>query len=186
MGVSTFPTVIRTVRRQSVFTANGTFTVPLGVYMIDVLAVGGGGGGYPASIAAGGGGGAVLKRRLDVVPGQSISIVIGQGGLGSASGGAGTPTTVGPISAGGGNTSGTSAPGGPGGGRGGVPFSPSELGTDGYGNGGRLTYGPSGTSTFSGTTGVVAPNTGAGGDANGSSGQSGASGIAILEWDALV
>ena len=73
------------------FTASGSWTVPVGVTSVDVLAVGGGGGGggsYWESDfylgAGGGGGGGQVKTQgsNSVTAGASLTIVIGTGGAG--------------------------------------------------------------------------------------------------------
>lgn len=82
------------------FTSSGTMTVPAGMHKLTACAVGGGGGGAhnghhwfagnnsdtKVSIGGGGGeGGAVTTTTIDVIPGQSISVVIGGGGAGGNS-----------------------------------------------------------------------------------------------------
>lgn len=74
------------------FTSNDTFVVPAGVTSLLVEACGGGGGGGgggtgSGSGGGGGGGGApVFSRVVTVVPGETITIVIGTGGAGGAIG----------------------------------------------------------------------------------------------------
>jgi hypothetical protein len=84
-------------------TATGAYswTVPVGVYFIDVEAVGGGGGGAGGNgtLAGGGGGGSSKGRiKLAVNPGDVITGTIGTGGAGGGTGvnngAAGTATTV--------------------------------------------------------------------------------------------
>lgn len=70
--------------------ANYSFTVPAGVYELDVFAVGGGGGGANgvddgASADNGGGGGAgatPARYPMLVVPGETLTISVGKGGRG--------------------------------------------------------------------------------------------------------
>ena len=67
-----------------------TFTVPAGVNFISVVAVGGGGGGGSAAIytptatylgGGGGGGGALAyNNNIPVYPGESLTVVVGEGG----------------------------------------------------------------------------------------------------------
>ena len=109
----------------SVFTSNGTFTVPAGVTSIKVSVVGGGGGsggGWSAPDqywgSGGGGGAASAISYITTTPGTTYSVTIGAGGLGNASGingGPGGTTTFGSglaIAGGGqGGTSPTYAPG---------------------------------------------------------------------------
>ena len=76
------------------FNTNGTFDVPAGVTQITVEAWGGGGGGgFARSVngaaGGGGGGGAYYKAIVNVTPGQSIPVTIGQGGTGGATNGTG-------------------------------------------------------------------------------------------------
>ena len=76
---------------KATITSSGTWTVPAGVTEIIVEGWGAGGAGGSVSgannrirAAAGGGGGAYAKKKLQVTPGQVLSLIIGQGG--SASG----------------------------------------------------------------------------------------------------
>ena len=73
------------------FAASGSWTVPVGVTSVDVLAVGGGGGGggsywesaFYFGAGAGGGGGQVKTQGSNsVTAGSSLTIVIGTGGAG--------------------------------------------------------------------------------------------------------
>jgi len=72
------------------YTANGTYTVPEGVSLIRVLAVGGGaGGGSAASDGGYGGGGnsgSSAEQFVSVAAGDSFTVTVGAGGVG------GTPT----------------------------------------------------------------------------------------------
>ena len=72
--------------------ATGPATVPAGVYWLDVTvtSASGGGGGYDEGAKAGdGGAGVTVTARVAVVPGQTVSAVIGQAGAG------GLPTQIG-------------------------------------------------------------------------------------------
>lgn len=75
-------------------TASGNFTVPSGVYWLDVEGWGGGGGGGGSGSGGGtsGGGGApgYFRKVMAVTPGQVIAAVIGSGGGGGGLGGGGT------------------------------------------------------------------------------------------------
>lgn len=80
-----------------------SFTVPAGVYSINVTACGGGGSGGSGDGGAnnsgpgwGGGGSNLISSVLSVTPGQVLTLVVGAGGLGSYGGGgkAGYPTRV--------------------------------------------------------------------------------------------
>lgn len=80
--------------RAAVFLANGTFTVPPGVYRIHLIGHGGGGGGAGGdatgggSVVGGGGGGAALLGHavVEVTPGASATVAIGSGGTGGSAG----------------------------------------------------------------------------------------------------
>ena len=89
------------------FTANGTFTVPNFVKQIFITAVGGGGaGGHGGSYnsdgstktGGGGGGGAsgetIIKKCIEVSPGDTVTIVIGLGGIAASSVVPGGATTI--------------------------------------------------------------------------------------------
>jgi len=84
--------------RRTMFTANGTFTVPGGVTVILVTAIAGGGG---SGVTGGGGAGESISRIFKVTPGDSITITIGAGGsagaVGGVNGGAGGNTQVGSL-----------------------------------------------------------------------------------------
>ena len=130
-----------------------TFTVPAGVTQVSVVVVGGGGSGPAGSSNTGGGGGGGLcyLNSISVVPGASISVIVGAaGGAGTAggassfngtliaAGGSGTTTATG--AAGGGGSGGTCFTGGAGGSfvGGGAPYHAGAGGAAGYtGNGGR-------------------------------------------------
>jgi hypothetical protein len=64
------------------FTSSGTFIVPNGVTMVDVLVMGGGGGGANGH-QGGGGAGYVGVGTYAVTPGDMIAIIVGFGGLGA-------------------------------------------------------------------------------------------------------
>ena len=80
--------------RKSVFTANGTFTVPSAVTTIWVSGCGGGGGGGGGNVlslsAQGGGGGGgypgsiAIKKSIAVTPGEVLTITVGAAGAGGA------------------------------------------------------------------------------------------------------
>ena len=80
--------------RKSVFTANGTFTVPSAVTTIWVSGCGGGGGGGGGNVlsttaqGAGGGGGypgeIAIKNPIAVTPGEVLTITVGAAGAGGA------------------------------------------------------------------------------------------------------
>ena len=72
------------------YTSAGTFSwvAPAGVTAVSVVAIGGGGGGYDgsSSYSGGGGGGLGWKNNITVVPGQTYTVQVGNGGYKSASG----------------------------------------------------------------------------------------------------
>lgn len=77
---------IRILTFSAAGNANGTctFTVPVGVFVVDYLVVAGGGGG---GSGGGGGGGVVYSDNPQSVdPGQDISITVGRGGAGGKGG----------------------------------------------------------------------------------------------------
>ena len=89
------------------FTASGSWTVPVGVTSVTVLAVGGGGGGGGSYIdstpyfgAGGGGGGGQVKEQTSntVTAGDSLTITIGTGGAGGAANTSGSGATGGTSS----------------------------------------------------------------------------------------
>lgn len=64
-----------------VTTGTYSWTAPAGITSVSVVAVGGGGGGgYQWSSGGGGGGGLGWKNNISVTPGQSYTVVVGQGG----------------------------------------------------------------------------------------------------------
>ena len=73
---------------QEEFTEPGTFswTVPEGVDSVNIVAVGAGGGGTQKALGGSGGDGATLSyvNKVDVVPGQTLTVVVGAGGTSSA------------------------------------------------------------------------------------------------------
>jgi hypothetical protein len=83
---------------QVLITASTTWTVPINVTSISLVAVGAGGGGGRAQISTGGGGGGlVYVNNIPVAAGQTYTVVIG-------SAGAATPPSVPGPGAAGGNT----------------------------------------------------------------------------------
>lgn len=75
--------VVYTVESFTSVVAGCTWTVPAGVIRVDALIIGGGGGGG-SWVGAGGGAGAMIDTTsLTVTPGASISITVGDGGVGS-------------------------------------------------------------------------------------------------------
>lgn len=93
------------VGRTQIFTASGTFTVPVGVTSVEVEIWGGGGaGGSTASSAGlgnpgggGGGGGYAYKRISGLISGSTVTVTVGAGGApaAAAAGGAGGTSSFG-------------------------------------------------------------------------------------------
>lgn len=166
--------------RVSQFTSSGSWTAPVGVSSVRVLAVGGGGGGGAASttstnvaLGGGGGGGGVYDGSLTVVPGTTYTITIGTGGAGSTSGSTagsnGTSTTFGSLMTAPGGQGGSSVtnttvtlpsanPGGSSGGYGyGVASANYKLQGGGHGAGAGCAIIPIGTINYSATQTFVFP-----------------------------
>ena len=70
--------------RGSIYTANGTFTVPLGISQVKVTAIGGGGGFLVSPNlrfgSNGGDGGVAIKYVTGLVAGQNITVTVGTKG----------------------------------------------------------------------------------------------------------
>lgn len=79
-----------TAQSSQVFTADGTFTAPTGIYTVYVTMTGGGGGGggsYGGDSGGGGGSAAYVSHMiLPVTPGNSYSVTVGAAGTYGASG----------------------------------------------------------------------------------------------------
>jgi hypothetical protein len=159
------------------YTENGVFVVPDGVYSITVECIGGGGGGARASTAGrgrgGGGGGAYAKSTLSVTPGENYSIAIGLGGEGGdglingGNGGGGGNSIFGDnlvLAVGGGGTLNDQNPGGLGGESGLCIYN--VMAYSG-GNGGSGGFGPCSQCGFSGGGGGGAGTLGNGGNSIG-------------------
>src|SRR3989344_5230709 len=77
------------VSGEQPYTSPGTYswTAPAGVTSVSVVAVGGGGGGgYQWSYHGGAGGGLGWKNNIAVTPGQSYTVVVGNGGAANCGG----------------------------------------------------------------------------------------------------
>jgi hypothetical protein len=93
IGIPPFPTPTSTTPSPPTilsFTTVGTtlWTAPAGITSIEYLVVGGGGGsggGYDTGGGGGGGGGMVLSGTMSVIPGNTYSIIVGDGGIGGIS-----------------------------------------------------------------------------------------------------
>jgi len=197
--------------RQSVFTANGTYTVPVGVttLWLSGVAGGGGGGGGANGVSGGNGGGAgqpTLKQSISVSPGDSLSVTIGgggaNGGTGNAKGAAGGNTVLTNTTA---ATTLLTLAGGGGGDNGGAGSATinaaNTFGGPGYPVGGQgvivngYSYGGPGGSSLFGAGGAASQGTGSGAVQNGAgfgaggggggaadAGGNGSAGILIVEW----
>jgi len=146
-----------------VFNASGTFAVPTGVTSVDALVVGGGGQGKHFG-GGGGAGGLVFMPGYPVTPGGTITVTIGEGGLGELawpsagpSGNNGQDSVFGTLTAKGGGFGGgyPGQTGGQGGSGGGAPVDgpnkfgqgiqatqPDDSGAYGFGNNGGNSPGP--------------------------------------------
>ena len=189
------------------FTASDVFVVPAGVSQVEVEVWGGGAGTF-ASVAggpSGGGaaGGYARKRVVGLVPGQSVAVTIGTGGVGGVVGGA-NPTNGGTssfgsfVSATGGALNYLATPSAPqhggtpaGTGVGGdVNLTGSAGGAAVNNLGGMGGAAPLGGAQNSGTTGVagVFPGGGASGAGTGANSQTpyngapGAAGLVVVRW----
>jgi len=147
--------------------ASGTFTVPSGVTVVDVLVVAGGGASGVDNGGGGGAGGLIYRPAFPVTPGGSVSYSVGSGGSSptgphpqnTPSSGQGSDSTFGTLTAKGGGRGGSwngtdikGFPGGSGGGgcrfnnvyNGGTvaqgiqPQQPGDSGTYGFGNNGGI------------------------------------------------
>lgn len=125
----------------AIVTATGNFTVPAGVYLLDVELWGGGGGGGGSGsgggTSGGGGAGGYARGIFSVTPGQVIACTIGAAGSGGGAGGAGS---------GGGSTSFGALMSATGGG-GGQPNPGGNAGSGGTGTGGTINITSSAGST---------------------------------------
>ena len=97
---------------SQLFTESGTFTVPVGIYSVQVTVVGAGGSGANGQTNGGGGyAGAVVTTTVSVTPGQVIPVTVGAGGIareyaasgGYISGAAGGNSAFGSVVAAGGS-----------------------------------------------------------------------------------
>ncbi len=144
---------------------NQTWTAPFGVTSVFVKLWGAGGGAN--TNAAAGGGGAYISGNLPVIPGQTLAVIVGQGGATTATfgggGAGGTPAAAGTV-------------GGAGGGRSAIQGSGAELVTaaGGGGGGGNFSncYGGGG-GYYTGANGGAGSNTGGGGGSNIAAGAAG-------------
>lgn len=156
---------------QTIFYYTGgdqTYTVPANVYCIDVKLWGGGGGAGDNRNGGNGGGGAYVYGRLNVTPGENLTIIVGGGGA------AGVRNTGGAYNGGttyggGGRGWQDDRGGGNGGGRSAIRRGGTELATaaGGGGGGGSGTSGGNGTRYCGGGGAAVNGTGGRGGDRDG-------------------
>jgi len=76
-------TIAAPVITQYTSTGSGTFTVPSGISLVDVLVVAGGGGGGCWVASGAGAGGLIYRPAFPVTPGGSVSYTVGAGGGGA-------------------------------------------------------------------------------------------------------
>ncbi len=210
-GVSAWRVMSGLLGRQQVFSANGTFTPPAGVYRVRVTVVGGGGGGAGGDTAragSGGGAGGAAIGWVDVTPGTGVAVTVGAGGAtasGAAAASAGGTSSFGSLASATGGNGGTAANGtnnaGAAGGAGTITGGAAitgAYGTDGYFFSSTVQFGGTGGGSVLGGAGRPAVNGNSGanmaGQAPGSGGSGaylctgtvaggvGAAGIVIVEW----
>jgi hypothetical protein len=131
---------------EEIFTSDGTFNVPEGVYFVNLFMVGGGAGMAAGSVA---GAETLFVYDWPVTPSTAIAVQVGQGGSGTNDG---TPSRFGSLScAAGKTTSGTSEEGGAGqfNGAGGNGTSAHVTIGDGYSLSGKVVAIPGAMSGFS-------------------------------------
>jgi len=175
-------TVTRTFTEQS-FTASGTFSVPSGVTVVDVLVVAGGGTGGVQHGGGGGAGGLIFMPEYPVTPGGTVSVTVGDGGgvnpgtqpvpctqgqdsvfgtltaQGGGSGSVGGPANPNPYGGRCGGSGGGGGHEGMGAGTGTQPTAPGNSGAYGFGNpGGGSTPGPDSAGGGGGGAGAAGPN----------------------------
>lgn len=180
------PNMINNDLFQVAFTTPGTYSwvVPAGVLNVCVVCIGGGGGGDYAGYGppgayhngdGGGGGGLGWKNNIAVTPGQSYTVVVGEGGTSNLAGGDSyfiSPTTV---KGGGGMMGYQNRAGGTyvgdGGGNGGIGGTGGGWGSGASGGGGAGGYAGNGGAGagFSGS-GTLGPEPGAGSGGGGGGG----------------
>lgn len=192
------------VSRIAVLNSSRTWQVPASVNLVRVRLWGAGGAGGPGGGGAGGGGaaGGYSEGYYSVIPGQTLSVVIGAGGANGAAGSSTGFGTVASASGGGAGGGGSSTAGGiassaPGtgagtgllvagtGGQNGLLFASGGYtgGMGGAAFGGGSAFGPAGgaTTNLDGGTGCFPGGGGAGGIGTGAGG-SGAPGLVVIEW----
>ena len=84
-----FSITVNAAQYQS-FTSSGTFSVPSGVSVVDVLVVAGGGGGGSQHGGGGGAGGLIYRPAFTVTPGGTVSVTVGDGAAGDPGSDGGT------------------------------------------------------------------------------------------------
>lgn len=155
---------------QQSFAASGNFIVPEFIYKIMVEAWGGGGGAEDFNVIAcgGGGGGGYGKSMFNVIPGQVIPLIVGNGGAAGAASTDGGDTSVLTMIAHGGK-------------RGTITHPSYEGGDGGQVNGAAIfVYGGSGKRV------QVGANGGDGGDAGGGGGVGGTQSIIPSHYNGVI
>jgi hypothetical protein len=142
------------IPQWQIFDTNGSFVVPGGVTRIMVELWGGGGGGSDSVYGGGGGGGGYGKQLLNVIPGTTNQVTVGQGGSSSTNGGnssfGGLVNATGGIAATNDLGPFNMANGGEGGTSDASVFVSGGRGGKGYGNYGDYKYGTGGASFYGG------------------------------------
>ena len=165
------------------FTANGTFTVPVGVTSVTIQTWGGGGKGSTLSsigVGGGGGGGAYSSGIVSVTSGNNYAVTVGAGSTSTAPGGDSWFNNTSTVLAKGGNSVADNNPAGASGGlaSGGVGSTRFSGGNGGSGSGSNA--GGGGSSAGTGANGVnggaPAGGTAPTGGGNGGAGRSGSTG----------
>ena len=98
------PTITTAVQTFNSTPGGGTWTVPAGVYSVEVLVVGGGGGGGSFNGGGGGAGGVVYRTNYNVTPGAAVTVTVGAGGIGDGRPGNGATGASGATGANGSNS----------------------------------------------------------------------------------
>jgi hypothetical protein len=181
------------------FTANGTFTIPVGVTAVKVSLWGGGAGGgiglAGGPDGGGGSGGYAIKWLSSLTPGNTILVTVGAGGGSGAAGNASSiasgTQTITTVTANGGLAGGGGASG-----AGGAVSTNGDINGAGSpgcnaavafsGQGGSTLLGGGGTAVGAGNGVAAVANTGSGGSGAftgvGAAGGAGAAGLVVFEW----
>ncbi|WP_107341019.1 hypothetical protein [Agrobacterium pusense] len=203
VGVSLSQLQKASIGQTQIFSSSGTFTVPAGVYLINVslIAAGGGGarGGGAYNLSGGGGGaGGYAEKLITTTPGTNYAVTIGAGGArGDTLGGTGGTTSFGSVFSATGGFGGNAVSGNCAGGSGGTGIGGdfNILGANGLdgntqsatvqgGAGAGSIYGGGGPSVDGGGGDGKVPGAGGGGawGITQAFGAKGAAGLAVVRW----